>query len=548
MKKALHLFFSLMASKKNSPYLPIYFAIILIIGVYIGTKIVSVSALQNNLFSLSADNYDKLNDVVNYIESDYVDSIDREKITNEAIDEILSNLDPHSNYISAEEFIEINSNLTGNFEGIGVQFRIEKDTIKVIHPIQGGPSKKVGIKAGDRIVIIDSVNVGGIGISNSDAMKKLKGKRGTKVNVSIFRRGISELLDFTITRDVIPTYSLDIAYMVNDSIGYIKLNKFSATTYQEFDDALKNLLDKGLKKLILDLRGNVGGYLQAAIQLADEFLKNQELIVYTEGNNRPTAFAYATSKGIFEDKELIVLIDDQSASASEIVAGAIQDNDRALIIGRRSFGKGLVQEQLNLPDGSAVRLTVARYYTPTGRCIQKSYENGNEDYYYESYQRYLNGEMLSVDSVHFNDSLKFTTPKGKIVYGGGGIMPDIFVPIPSEPDLKFYKQVVDKGSIFQFVFEYSDKYRHKLDQYQNFEDYNNRFEINNNEFQEFIEYADSKGVKCNKALINKSKDRILLMLKALIGREIFDNEGFYPIYHKTDSTFLKALNILSGLD
>ncbi|MBI9037716.1 MAG: S41 family peptidase [Bacteroidales bacterium] len=537
-----------MSSIKNSPYLPIYFAIILIIGIYTGTKIVSVTSSQKNLFSLSADNYNKLNDVVNYIESDYVDSINREKITKEAIDGIFSNLDPHSSYISAEEFVEINSSLTGNFEGIGIQFRIEKDTIKVIHPIEGGPSKKVGIKAGDRIVVIDSVNVGGIGITNSDAMKKLKGKRGTKVNVSIFRRGISELLDFTIIRDVIPTYSLDISYMVNDSIGYVKLNKFSATTYQEFSDALKGLLDQGVKKLILDLRGNVGGYLQAAIQLADEFLKKEELIVYTKGNNRPTSFAYATSKGMFEDKELIVLIDDQSASASEIVAGAIQDNDRALIIGRRSFGKGLVQEQMNLPDGSAVRLTVARYYTPTGRCIQKPYEDGNEDYYYESYERYLNGEMLSVDSVHFNDSLKFTTPKGKVVYGGGGIMPDVFVPISTNPDYKFYNEVVDKGSIFQFVFEYSDKHRQKLEQYKDFEDFNSRFEINKSEFQKFIEYTESKGVKCNKALIDKSKDRILLMLKALIGREIFDNEGFYPIYHKTDSTFLKALNILSGLD
>jgi len=536
-----------MFSKKNSPYYPIYFAIILIIGIYIGTKLVSVSSVQNNLFSLSVDNYNKLNDVVNYIESDYVDSINREEINNDVIDGILSNLDPHSRYISADEFVEINSSLTGNFEGIGIQFRIEKDTIKVIHPIQGGPSEKVGIRAGDRIVKIDGENVGGVGIANSDAMKKLKGKRGTKVIVSIFRRGIPELLDFTITRDVIPTYSLDIAYMVNDSIGYIKLNKFSATTYQEFSEALKSLLDQGLKKLILDLRGNVGGYLQAAIQLADEFLKKEELIVYTKGNNRPTNYAFATSKGVFEDKELIVLIDDQSASASEIVAGAIQDNDRALIIGRRSFGKGLVQEQMNLPDGSAIRLTVARYYTPTGRCIQKPYEDGIENYYHESYERYLNGEMFSVDSVHFNDSLKFTTPKGKIVYGGGGIMPDVFVPIPTNSGLKFYNEVVDKGSIFQFVFEYSDKNRRKLDQYQGFEDFNNNFEIDDIEFQKFIEYADSNGIKSNKALIDKSKDRILLMLKALIGREIFDNEGFYPIYHKTDSTFLKAFNILSNI-
>ncbi len=326
--------------------------------------------------------------MVNYIVQEYVDTVDRNRLTEDGINGILQDLDPHSQYITAEEFHDVNDPLLGNFEGIGIQFRIEKDTIIVIQTIPGGPSERLGLVPGDRIVKIDDTLVAGVKFSDTDAMKKLKGKRGTKVKVSIFRRGLTNLLDFMITRDVIPTYSIDVAFMPSESVGYIKLSKFSATTFDEFKKAVSDLKEKGMNKLILDLRDNTGGYLQAAIDISDELLQKDKLIVYTEGKSQPRESFYATSKGSLEDNDVVILIDEGSASASEIVAGAIQDNDRGEIMGRRSFGKGLVQRQLDFPDGSALRLTVARYYTPTGRCIQRPYIKGNgfEEYYAEHYQ------------------------------------------------------------------------------------------------------------------------------------------------------------------
>lgn len=532
-------------SKKISFYLPILFSVILIIGIYLGMKLAPSSSGTQNIFTIRQDNYNKISDILNYVSQDYVDSVDRNKLVEEAIDGILNELDPHSSYISAEEFNAVNDPLAGNFEGIGIQFRIIKDTINVIHPIAGGPSIKVGLRAGDRIVNIEDTIVAGVGITNSDAIKKLKGKKGTKVNIDIYRRGVNELLDFTITRDVIPTYSLDFKYMFDDKIGYIKLSKFSATTYDEFSKAMKELLNLGMEKLILDLRGNVGGYLQIAIKLADEFLKEGKLIVYTEGNSRPRNYAYATKTGMFENNEVVVLIDEGSASASEIIAGAIQDNDRGLIIGRRSFGKGLVQEQLNFPDGSALRLTVARYHTPTGRCIQRPYENGFEDYNHDFYYRIVNGEFGNADSIHFDDSLKYTTPKGKIVYGGGGIMPDIYVPLKSDEKDKYFYSLTGKGLIFQFAFDYADKNRKDLNQYKTFDNFNKEFQITNDLFNNLITYAETKGIKENKKTINKSKQKIQILFKAYIGRNIYDNESFYPLYHKIDNGFLKAVEVLS---
>ncbi|MCK4408022.1 MAG: S41 family peptidase [Bacteroidales bacterium] len=531
-------------NKRFFIYQPILFALILIIGIYIGSKLASVSSFNNDMFSIKSYKYNKISDIINYIEQDYVDSVNRKKLTEESIIGMLKELDPHSQYIPAEEFNEVNDQLLGNFEGIGIQFRIEKDTITVINTILGGPSEKSGIKAGDRIVKINDTLVAGIKIKNKDAVKKLKGKRGTKVKVSIFRRGVNELINFNIIRDVIPTYSLDIAYMINDSLGYIKLNKFSATTYDEFIKALKDLKQKGMTKLILDLRGNIGGYLQSAIKIADEFLEDKKLIVYTEGNSRPKNFAYATEKGCFEKNELIVLIDEESASASEIIAGAIQDNDRGLIIGRRSFGKGLVQEQLNFPDGSALRLTVARYHTPTGRCIQKSYENGIEDYYMEFYNRYTNGELENADSIHFDDSLKYITPGGKVVYGGGGIMPDIYVPIEKDIKLKYYNQLINKGLIFRYAFEYTDKNRDQLSTYKTFENFNTDFIISDLIFNDFLNFAEENGVKKENKGIEYANERIKILLKAFIGRNLLDDKGFYPIYHKVDKTFQKAVELL----
>lgn len=525
--------------------LPIILSLVLIIGIYLGYKLAPISTYQHNFLSFRNEQYNKINEIMGYIEQDYVDSVSREQLSEDAISGILKQLDPHSQYIPATTFERVNEHLMGNFEGIGIQFRMEEDTIMVIQPIEDGPSEKVGILAGDRIVMINDSLVAGIGFSSDDAIKLLKGKRGTIVDVGIFRRGLPGLIDFSITRDVIPTYSLDIAYMVNDSIGYIKLNKFSATTYKEFADAMHTLIDQGMQKLILDLRGNAGGYLKSSIQISDDFLEAEKLIVYTEGNNRPRDYSYATRKGMFEQNEIAILIDEGSASASEIIAGAIQDNDRGWIIGRRSFGKGLVQEQLTLPDHSAIRLTVARYYTPTGRCIQRPYENGSEEYYIEFYERYMNGEMSNADSIHFDDSLKYTTPGGKIVYGGGGIMPDIYIPLRMDESAKYYNSLVRKGLVFRFAFKYTDKNRQMLNQYESVEDFISNFKVDTKLYRDFLSFAKDHGVPEDSNIEPYFRKKIDVMIKAYIARNIFDNEGFYPVYHITDEMFLKAMEVLT---
>lgn len=533
--------------KKFTIYLPIFFALVFAIGMYIGLKMNGITSYKADVFSFHSDgiNNNKLNNIINYISGDYVDSIDQNELIETSIQQMLRDLDPHSQYISAEDFNLVNDPLQGNFEGIGIEFRIVEDTITVIHAIPGGPSEKVGIRGGDRIVKIEDTLVAGTGLSSREAMKKLKGDRGTEVNVEIFRRNVSELLDFTIIRDVIPTYSLDVAYKVNDTTGYIKLNKFSNTTYEEFTNALGHLHDEGVNSLILDLRGNVGGYLQAAINIADEFLAKEKLIVYTKGNKRPKRYAYATQKGKFEEGSLIILLDEGSASASEVLAGAIQDNDRGIIIGRRSFGKGLVQEQLNFPDGSALRLTVARYYTPTGRCIQKPYDKGIEEYYMEYYERFINGEMESPDSIKFNDSLKFTTPGGKIVFGGGGIMPDEYVPMDFD-DNEFYSTLIRRAIIYQFAFNYTDKIRNDFSKFDSWSHYKNDFEVNESLFKQFLEYAEDKGVELNTDEIEHSKQRIKTLLKAYIAQNLYNDEGFYPIFHQVDNIFQKALESLAN--
>jgi carboxyl-terminal processing protease len=492
---------------------------------------------------LNMGKYNKLNDVVNYIEREYVDSIDKEDITREGIQGILQQLDPHSQYIPAEEFDMVNEPLLGNFEGIGIQFRIVEDTITVIQPIPGGPSEKVGLLAGDRIVRVNDSLVAGIGITNLGATKRLKGKRGTQVEVDIFRRGMSDLIDFTITRDVIPTWSVDIAFITEEDIGFIKVSKFSATTYEEFREATIRLKEGGMQELVLDLRGNAGGYLNAAIDMADEFLPDGELIVFTEGKNQPRESFYATQKGGLENIPVVVLIDDGTASASEIVAGALQDNDRGTIIGRRSFGKGLVQRQLDLLDGSALRLTVARYYTPTGRCIQKPYdpEEGFDEYYSESYHRYMNGEMTNKDSIPLNDSLKFVTKGGKTVYGGGGIIPDIFVPLNKDPNLSYYNSLVRQGLVFRYAFEYTDGHREEFQKLPDFDAFRDQFSITPALFEKFIAFASENGVAKDADGIQYAKSRIKTLLKAYIGRNLYDNEGFYPIFLTIDDDYQEAV-------
>ena len=521
-------------------YLPLIFSGLLILGILVG---IELNRMGNGLTIFGHARENKINEVINYVKNNYVDTVNKKQLEEKAITGMLQSLDPHSVYISASEFHEATDPLLGSFEGIGVQFLIERDTITVVNCVSGGPSEKLGIKAGDRIVKIGGKKVAGIKITNNEVLRKLKGKKGTKVTISVFRRGIKDLLDYTITRDVIPTYSLDVSYMVDPGIGFIRLNNFSATTSDEVAKALKDLSSRGMKKIILDLRGNGGGFLEAAINVADQFLPDGKLIVYTQGVHHPKEVAYSTPGGLFETGDLVVLIDEWSASASEILAGAIQDNDRGTIIGRRSFGKGLVQEEMDFKDGSAARVTVARYYTPTGRCIQKPYKNGVEDYYNDYYHRFLSGEMDNPDSIHFADSLKFKTPKGKIVYGGGGIMPDIYVPVDKDTLLKYYNLVMNKGFVYQYAFDYTDKNRRIL-HYRSFEDFNRNFVITDRLYSDFIKYAAKNGVKREGTDLSAADRKIKVYLKAFIGRNILDNAGFYPLVNSIDDTFLKAVRLL----
>jgi carboxyl-terminal processing protease len=526
-------------------YLPIILAIILVIGIWIGSKLSYISSGKTETVIFDKpDDHDKLNNIITYVLQDYVDSVSRTKLTEDAIYGILDSLDPHSQYIPAEDFHEVEDQLNSNFEGIGVQFRLEKDTIFVIRTIQGGPSEKAGVMAGDRIVKINDTVVAGVGFTSRDVVKKLKGPRGTQVKVGISRHGVKDLIDFTLVRDVIPTYSIDIAYMVNDSVGYIKLSRFAENTYTEFVEALTRLVAQGMTDLILDLRGNVGGFLTAAIKISDEFLPDQELIVYTEGHNRPNNYAYATSKGLFETQPLVILIDEGSASASEIVAGAIQDNDRGTIVGRRSFGKGLVQEQMDFPDGSALRLTVARYHTPTGRNIQRSYKGGTAEYYEELHQRYVDGEMENPDSIAFADTIKFYTPKGKVVYGGGGIMPDVYVSLKKNEKEIFYNRLVNQGILFQFAFEYTDNNRAELAKYTTPDDFIKSFKVSDQIYNELLAYARKEGVVFTPKEASDSERKVRILLKAYIGRNLLDDPAFYPVYLEIDDIFQSGLSVI----
>lgn len=488
--------------------------------------------------------FSKFDEVMWYVQQHYVDTINSQQLEDEAVAAMIEELDPHSMYVSQEEFDAVNDPLLGSFEGIGVQFRIERDTIAIVNVIKGGPSEKVGILAGDRFVTVGDSLVASKKLKNEDVMRMLKGPKGTKVKVGVYRRGVEGLMDFTITRDVIPTYSIDIAYMIDNKIGYLKLSKFSATTHDEFKRAIHKLESKGMKKLIFDLRGNTGGYLKAAVDVADEFLPNGCMIVYTEGRNRPRQEMKATRRGDLDDIPVVVLIDSESASASEIVAGALQDNDRGILVGRRSFGKGLVQEQIMLSDNSAIRLTVARYYTPTGRCIQKPFDGDREKYLYESYERYENGELFNEDSIHFADSLKYITPQGKTVYGGGGIMPDIYVPLVDDSTEYYFNRIVNLGLLYQYAFDYTDHHRQELGRYKTVESFNASFRVTDAMFDELVKQADAKGIKGTEIQKQMARKKANTLLKAYIARNLFDEEGFYPIYAPMDEVLQKALEVL----
>ncbi len=522
---------------KLTLWLPIILSFVLAAGIFIGKSLNNYHS--NTQYILQDPN--KLDLVIQRIDKEYVDTIDKNKMIEDAVTTILSNFDPHTTYIAAKDLEKMNEHLQGNFDGIGVQFNILKDTVLVINTISGGPAEKVGVMAGDKIVTVNDSVFAGNGITNDKVIKQLKGKRGTSVKVGVKRKGYPEILNFEIVRDKIPVNTVDVAYMLDKEIGYIKISAFGATTHQEFAEAIRNLKAEGMTKMILDLRQNGGGYLGAAVNIADELLSDKKLIVYTQGKARNRKDYKATANGLFEEGALAVLIDSWSASASEVVSGAIQDNDRGSIVGRRSFGKGLVQETTRFRDGSAMQLTTARYYTPSGRCIQKPYNKGNEKYQMDIYERYANGEMTSADSIHFDNNKQFKTSKGNIVYDGGGITPDIFVPI----DTMLQTPVLNKLSskIYKYSLEYTNKHRENLSKLKTHTEIIN-FLNNHNMFDNFLQIAKKEGITFSKSEIKENKEILKTYLHAYICRNILDDKGFYAVMQDIDTTLLKAIEHL----
>jgi carboxyl-terminal processing protease len=489
----------------------------------------------------------KLGRLLGLIESFYVDSVNMEKITDKAIVELLHSLDPHSAYIPADEVKEMNEPLIGNFDGIGVQFNMLDDSILIISPVPGGPSEKAGILPGDRIVTINSENVAGTGITTTGVRNKLMGPKGTTVNVGIYRKGVTGIHDYTITRDKIPVNSLDAAYMLDSENGYVKLNRFAATTDKEFFDAVETLKKQGMKNVVIDLRANTGGFMNPAITIADAFFPKNKMIVYLEGNRTARQDFLSTTNSSLIDARVVVLTDEGSASASEILAGAIQDWDRGVIVGRRTFGKGLVQNAFYLTDGSMVRLTIAKYYTPAGRSIQSPYADGY-DKYMESYlERYINGEMVTANSIQFPDSLKSTTLVNKrIVYGGGGIMPDLFVGVDTSGYSDYYRDLVRRGVVTRFALGYTDKNRDKLRQdYLTFDDFNRRFAFSEDVIKSFITMADEMGVKYKDEEFSVSRTELLKILKGLVARDLWDMNEYYRIVNGDDIVLRKAMEVIS---
>ena len=477
----------------------------------------------------------------------YVDTVNEDKLVENAINGMLHHLDPHSTYANAQEVKKLNEPLQGNFEGIGVQFNMNEDTLMVIQPVSGGPSEKAGILAGDRIVAVNDTAIAGVKMSTEEIMRRLRGPKGSKVKLGVMRRGIKENIDFVVTRDKIPVHSLDAAYMYPNHVGYIRINSFGATTLDEFIKAMKKLQKQGMKDLILDLQGNGGGYLNAAVGLANEFLEKGELIVYTEGRRAPKNEFAALGNGRMRNGRLVVLIDEFTASASEIVTGAVQDWDRGLVVGRRSFGKGLVQRPIDLPDGSMIRLTVARYYTPTGRCIQKPYDNP-ETYNLDLINRYNKGEMIHADSIHFPPSQKKKKKKmGRTVYGGGGIMPDYFVPVDTSSYSNYHRRLLAKGAVIKATLNYADKHRHELtNKYRNFDNYLKQFTVPQELSEQLIADGKESGVEFNEKEYAKSKRLINTQLKALVARDIWSTNEYYSVINQSDPVVQKALQLLAS--
>lgn len=531
-----------MSTKNSNRFTPVVIAVSIVLGILIGTFYAKHFA--GNRLGIINGSSNKLNALLRIVSDQYVDTVNMADLVEEAMPQILAELDPHSTYIPAQKLEEVNAELEGSFSGIGIQFTIQNDTIHVNAVIQGGPSEKVGLMAGDRIVTVDDSLFVGKKLTNERAMRSLKGPKGSMVKLGVKRTGEKDLLSFNITRGDIPQNTVDAAYMLNDRIGYIKVSKFGRTSHVELLNALAQLNHKQCKGLIVDLRGNTGGYMEAAIRMVNEFLPEGKLIVYTQGRKYPRAEEFANGTGSCQQMPLVVLIDEGSASASEIFTGAIQDNDRGTIIGRRSFGKGLVQQPIDFSDGSAIRLTIARYYTPSGRCIQRPYENGKDrNYELDLYNRYEHGEFFSRDSIKQNEKERFSTSLGRTVYGGGGIMPDIFVPQDTIGVTSYLTTVLARGLTIQYTFEYTDKNRQKLNEFETEEKllgYLKRQGL----VDQFVRFAEKKGVKRRNILIQKSHK---LLEKNIYGNIIYNMlglEAFLKYFNQSDETVKKGIEIL----
>ncbi len=529
-------------SKNTIAWIPIVIALSLIGGIWLGLH------FSNKVSHTSGQR--KLDNILGLIESDYVDEVDIDSIIELTIPKLMANLDPHSTYIPASELQAVNEDLDGSFSGIGVSFTMLTDTVTINEVIPGGPSEKVGIMPGDRVITIDDSLVAGQGIVNTDIVKMLRGEKGTTVNLGIKRNNSNNLLTFEVTRGDIPVNTVDAAYLINPTTGYVKVNKFGRTTYSEFFTSLVKLKAAGARNFILDLRGNGGGFMEMAIMMANEFLPANSPIVYTRGrNDDDESRVFSDGTGSFIDSELVVLIDEYSASASEIFAGAMQDNDRGLIVGRRSFGKGLVQRQTTLPDSSAIRLTVSRYHTPSGRCIQKDYQLGKRGTYeQEILDRYDHGEFYNSDSIKFNKDLQYTTAGGRTVYGGGGIMPDFFVPNDTAGISSYYINVLNAGLLQRFAFEYSDRYRERLSAAKNVNEILALLPPDDELLQLFVSYAAQNGIPARWYYINISQGLIVNYLKALIASDIIGRQAYYEVANTIDPAFNQAVTHLEQGD
>ncbi|MBR2451690.1 MAG: S41 family peptidase [Rikenellaceae bacterium] len=542
-------------NSKKTVITPLLIAISLVAGVGLGYLLTPTSSSSEEVQPQEEGNSienslvftgDKLSQTLQLISAMYVDPISVDSLVELAIPQLMEELDPHSSYIPRHEMQEANEPIEGEFDGIGVVFNMSSDTIVVMNVVPKGPSDKMGIQSGDRIMTIDDSLVAGRKIPQDKIVKRLRGKRGTKVKLGIKRYGVDELISFTVKRDKIPLNSVEASFMMTDKIGFVRLSSFAKTSYTEMQKALGELREQGMTKLIFDLRDNGGGLLDQAIYIGEMFLPNGKLVVYTVDRAGNRIEEYSRKDGMYSDLEIVVLINENSASASEILAGAIQDNDQGTIIGRRSFGKALVQRHIPYPDGSALRLTIARYYTPTGRSIQKPYDKGSEEYAMDIYNRYMHDELFNVDSIKLVDSLKYYTPEGKVVYGGGGIMPDIFVPLDTTSVTPYFREVTAKNILYRYTMEYTDKHRKELNAVNNdISKLNAMLDADKTLLDGLVRYAEAKGVKPNTEQIEESKELLMAQIRAYIGRNAtLDYSGYYSNIYTIDPTMLKALEVL----